>query len=444
MKWTKNKLMLLLLVGLCTVRLSGQDSTTLEQLTRLALENNYQIQILQKNQQMADNLNTPGNAGMRPSVGIGSDVMAELQTSESKLYTGITRSGQNAVNTRSGAWIEANWTVFDGMAMYARRDRLAALAGQKAMETRYYIEQTIGDLAESYGQIIHDYLLLDMYIRQLEISHFRLNLEETRNMIGSGNKLMYNQALNDVYYDSIMINRLQHQIRERQFYINRITGQSPVTTIIPKELTLYPEGLESIDQLLDKAKRYSPLLEGVLLAELVADAGLRVEKGQRYPQISLFSQYMLNYQTSETGIVETMMARGGQAGIRIRLNLYDGGKQQVRIQNALLEKENAQLQHRDLNQTLESELHLLSERHAGYQTQRKLLLSARLVASTSLEIASEQLRQGAINGYEFRLTQLNMIAVEQQLIDVQLHLILLETTIHRLCGSLTEKVLNRT
>lgn len=441
MKLKKKCNMILCLICLFPLWINGQDTVTLNRLAQMALEQNYQIQILRKQQQITDNLNTPGNAGMRPTVGVGSDALAEIQTSESKLYTGATRTGHNALNTRSSAWMEANWTVFDGMAMFARQDRLSALASQQATETRFYIEQTVYDLSEAYYQLVHDRLLLEMHLRLLEISRFRLEIETHRIRVGSGNRLMHNQAFIDVYQDSSMVVHLTNLIHEREAMINLYTGQPPANRMIPQVSSFSPSGLPPLDQILARARKFSPSLESSMLSEMISEANIRIEKGQRMPQISVFSQYQFNYQTSETGIVESMLSRGVQAGFRVRFNLYDGGIQRSRINNAALAMEQSEILYLDLVRNLESNLHVLTMRYTALQEQYNLLLFARAAAFTSLEIAREQLQQGSINGYEFRLTQLNEISVGQQLISLQFMLVMLEADIHRLCGALTEEIL---
>jgi outer membrane protein len=430
-----------LVLLLTTLQLPGQERFSLEQLIQQALQENYQIRIVKKQQQMAENLNTPGNAGMLPSIGIASENSLDIQTSESKLYTGITRSGTNARSTRGAVMAELDWTIFDGFAMFAERDRLSQLALLGTANTRYYVEQTIADLASSYYLLIKEQQLLETYRQLQEVSAFRLELEEKKFRIGSGNALLYNQALLDFHADSIMLLNQQMLIRDQQIRINRIINQRPGLTFYPAETEIALHGLSAGADLAGNAMNHNIDLERAKLEEMLAETTLRIERGMRYPQVSLFSNYGLTYQTSETGIVESAHSRGAQFGVRIRFNLYDGGKQSGRVHNAMLAQESATLTRTDVRQQLESDLARLSEAYISLGKQAGLLTENLEAASRSLLIAREQLLSGLINGYEFRQTQLTSLRVRNQLIEVRFSMKMIEIDIDRITGSLAEKVI---
>ncbi|MFO7721726.1 MAG: TolC family protein [Bacteroidales bacterium] len=429
-----------LVLLLVTIQLTGQERFTLEQLIQLALQENYQIRIVQKQQQMAENLNTPGNAGMLPSIGIASDNSLDIQTSESKLYTGITRSGTNASSTRASVMAELDWTVFDGFAMFAERDRLALLASLGAVNTRYYVEQTIADLAASYYLLVKEQQLLDTYRQLMTVSAFRLELEEKKFSIGSGNALLYNQALLDLHADSILLLNQMMQIRDQQIRINRIINRSPGLLLDPAEPTIPLHGIPISANLTEKATAHNIDLERAKLGEILAETSLRIERGQRYPQVSVFSNYGVTYQTSETGIVESARSHGAQFGFRIRFNLYDGGRQTTSINNALLAREGAELSSIDIHKQLESDLARLTEAYLSLEKQSRLLNENLDAATRSLQIAREQFLSGLINGYDFRQTQLTSLRAENQLIELRYAMKMIEIDMDRITGKLMENV----
>ncbi len=422
--------------------ISAQEKFSLNDLATLTLQENYQLQIIKNQQKSAENLNTAGNAGMLPSVAISSENSFDIQTSESRLYTGATRSGTNASSTRLGVAAEANWTVFDGFTMFARRDRLSLLASMSASDTRFYIEQTLSDLSKSYNLLIREFLILDLYRKLIEVSEYRLNLEDRKLKLGAGNALMYNQALIDYNADSSLLLQQAYKIREQQIRINTIINRNPEAAPEPDSIVIILDGLRPSERLIEMAMRYSPELERSQFEEMLAETETKMEKGLRYPEVSLFSNIYLNYQSSETGIVESAHSRGGQIGLRVRFNLYDGGRQNSRISNALLSQNSAILQRSEAVKRLEAELLRLVSLYENLADQHRILLTSTDAVEKSLAIAFEQLQAGAINGYEFRLTQLNALHVRQQLIDIKLAMKTIETDVYRICGELTEKMMN--
>ena len=434
-----NKTLILLLI-LGPLKIAGQQSYSLQYLTELVLLENYQIRIVRNKQQMAENLNTPGNAGMLPTVGIASENSWDIQTSESRLYTGVTRIGDNAQSSRMNVVAELDWKVFDGLAMFARRDRLGYLANLGEINTKYYVEQTVADMAKAYYQLVREQQILDSYRQMQEVSRFRLEVETRKRDIGSGNALLYNQAILDFNSDSTMLLEQELRIREQQIQINRFINRAPELPLDPADKTIETKGIGSVQELTDLAVSSNRDLERARIEELLADADIRIERGNRYPHVSLFSNYALSYMTSETGIIESAQSRGAQFGVRVRFNLYDGGKQNIRVNNAILEQESSQIYTADVRAWLDSDFTRLTERYRSLEKQHQLLLQSVEAAEISLKIAREQLQSGAINGYEFRQTQLTSVKVQMQLTDLLFAMKVIETDVDRITGVLTEKL----
>jgi outer membrane protein len=436
----KNNLITAILIFLC-FPLTGQDIFPLEALINQALEENYQLQIIKNQKQMAENMNTPGNAGMLPSAGVSAERSWDIQSSEANLFTGETRSGDNAQSDRFNAMIEVDWTIFDGFNMFARRDRLEVLAKLGELDTKYYIEETVADLARAYYLLIREQGLLEVYRQSLEVSTFRFELEERKRNIGSGNALLYYQAMVDLNADSLRVVEQEMNIRDQQIQINRIINRSPRLPMNPLNDDIDLQGITAVDELIEMAVNNATDLERARLEEMLSEANLRIERGGRYPSIALFGDYSYSSQRSDLGIIESSKSHGTHFGIRVRFNLYDGGRQNTRIKNALLEQESSGILAEDVRAVIESELTRLTNRYDAYVQQQQLLTGNMDAAGRSLEIAREQFQAGAINGYEFRQTQLSALQVEDQLIHLKYAMRVIEIDIYRISGVLMEKLL---
>lgn len=436
----KNNILIAMLFFLC-FPLAGQDKFPLEALINLALQENYQLQIIQNQQQMAENLNTPGNAGMLPVAGVAAERSWDIQSSESNFFTGETRSGDNAQSDRFNAMVEVDWTIFDGFSMFARRNRLELLAKLGELDTRYYIEETVADLARAYYLLIREQRLLEVYLQSLEVSAFRFDLEESKRNIGSGNALLYYQAMVDLNADSLRVVEQQMNIRDQQIQINRIINRAPHLPMLPRNEDIDMQGIAAVEELIEMAVNNATDLERTRLEEMLSEANLRVERGERYPRIDLFGNYSYSGQSSELGIIESSKSHGAHFGIRVRFNLYDGGRQNTRIKNVLLEQESSGIIAEDTRAVIESELTRLTDRYDAFVQQRQLLVNNLDAAGRSLEIAREQFQQGAINGYEFRQTQLSALQVEDQLMHLKYAMRVIEIDIYRISGVLMEKLL---
>jgi outer membrane protein len=441
MKWKKIYKSLIILIVSGYLPGISQENISLEELIRLTLQENYQLQIVQNQQKMAENLNTAGNAGFLPYLGIGAERSWDILTSESNLYTGIKRSGTNAQSSRFSALIEMDWTVFDGFSMFAQRDRLSHLVNMGELETKFFLEQTIADLAKTYYLLIREQQLLELYRQSLKVSGFRIELEERKRKVGSGNALLYHQAALNFNADSTLVVIQRMNIRDQQIQINRLINRSPGLILNPKDPDIDLQGIPTTEEAIEMAMINNRDLERARLEEMLADANYRIEKAERYPQVNLFGSYSFTRQTSQLGIIESAENRGSHFGVRVRLNLFDGGRQNSRIENVLLEQESAGIHEKDIRSLVESDMFRLISRYNALLQQYQLLQQSIEAADLSLVIAQEQLRTGAINGYEFRQTQLTVLQIQNQSIELKYAMRMIEIDIYRISGILMERVL---
>ena len=118
MKQILNKIYTLLLV--CATSTSWGQS--LQEFINRALENNYQIRIMKNEALVASNNNTAGNAGQLPTVDLEGSASRSYNNTNQQLADGSVREGSNAQSSDISASATANWTVFDGFRVQAKKD----------------------------------------------------------------------------------------------------------------------------------------------------------------------------------------------------------------------------------------------------------------------------------------------------------------------------------
>lgn len=97
------------------------NAQTLQELINVALANNYQIRILKNEAQVAANNNTMGNAGQLPTVNLDGAYSTSFNNTRQEFADGSIREGDNAKNTNVNLSVLANWTIFNGFSVYARK-----------------------------------------------------------------------------------------------------------------------------------------------------------------------------------------------------------------------------------------------------------------------------------------------------------------------------------
>ena len=414
----------------------AQQKMALSDLIDRVLTENYQVKIVRNEALQAANDNSLGNAGFLPAVDIQGTTSRAVNNTKQELFNGTTREGEDAQSKVLSGFIEANWTVFDGFRMFAMRDKLSLLEQIGTVDARYFIEQTIADVSVAYYQLIRENNLLNNLQKTFEVSLFRYKLESKKRQVGSGTTLDYNLALMDYHSDSLSIIEQQQVIKSLQIQLNRFSRRDPDATLIPADQELSPDTIEDKEMLTDLAVTANKDIKLSMIREMIAEKDVRISQAARYPQLDLFGRYSYSRQINDIGVTQQNKTYGRTLGITVRMNLFDGGKLNKAIANEKLASENSILTRQNATELIVSEV---LDQYYAYQSLKKQQSVAReniKLAEQSQEIARTQLEKGAINGYDFRQTQLAVITARNQLTQINFSLKALETEINRLTGKL--------
>lgn len=415
---------------------------TLEELINTALTSNYQIQIFKNEAQVTSNNNVIGNTGQLPTILLNGTYSNTLNNTEQVFADGTIRQGNNAKNTNLNVSTLVNWTVFDGFRVYAKKDQLSYLEQLGQLNTKFYIEQTVSDIVMVYHQLIYEKQLLKNYQQLLHISSFRLDLEKKRKEIGQGLALNYGQALVDYQSDSIALLGQLNKIQTLKVELNRVLNNN-----LENELSITDNNDIASTSILEKEVLFNLVtsansqLEQQRLQEMIAETDLRIAKANRYPMVNVFAGYQYSKSTAAVGFVNSNQSFGPTAGISVSFNLYNGGATNREIKNTAIYNENTVLSKKQVNQNLNAEvLNLYNEFNSI--NDRIVLAQSNVEAMTNVyKTTEEQLKKGAINGYDFRMTQLTLLNAELVLIQLQFSQKTIEINLNRLSGKILEAYL---
>src|SRR5690606_31035142 len=155
----KNRIMRRILILLCvglsifTVA-SGQELLSVKQAVEIALENNYDIRLAQNERHIARENKTYGNAGMLPTATADLAQSNSVQNATQVQNTGVERSLDNARNHNLTYGVSIGWTIFDGLGMFARYEKLQELEKQGDLQLKRTVLSTVGDVITLYYTIV--------------------------------------------------------------------------------------------------------------------------------------------------------------------------------------------------------------------------------------------------------------------------------------------------
>ncbi|HOV92343.1 MAG TPA: TolC family protein [Candidatus Kapabacteria bacterium] len=422
------------------INLYTQDTTKLSDLINLALENNYQIHIIKNEQLKSQNNNTIGNAGFLPTLDATFSQDYDKVNSEQQLYSGDTRSNPNANNNSTNAAINLSWTVFDGFQMFAQKSKFQDLEQLGAINTRYYMEQTVSDLAKAYYQLVNEINKLNSFNLSKSISYDRYQLEQKKMELGTSNLFQLQLAQLDYLNDSSAVIEQTNLITQLQVQLNQIINRNIESQIIP-ENSIQLNELANYNDLKDSAFKYNANLNLSQIQEIINTHNIRIQESQFYPEISFIGGYSFLNQNNSSGLLKTNKTNGFNYGLSVRFNLFNGTKDRIQLQNLKIDQQNDHLQTKQMQQTIEAGL------YNNYITYRSVFQQYQLqeekikIAQNNMNLAQRQYELGQINGFDFRQTQLNYIQAQTQLLDLRYVLKTLEINILQISGTLMNNVL---
>jgi outer membrane protein len=413
----------------------SQDVLTAEDAVKIALENNFDIQIASNNAKIDATNVSLANAGILPNLdAVLTNSNSILDTKQTQADNSV-RELNNAKNMNLSYGLALNWTVFDGFKMFAKHAQLKQIEQLGNTELQFTILNKVGDVLETYYQIVQQQQQLKVLDTTLVISQLRLNLATNRYTIGKASKLEVLNAEVDWNTDNTNL------LRQQELYSNTKTA---LNEILARELT--SEFLVSEEVIIDKSLQYAdlkikissqnPQLQMQLLNKRIAELSLKQIKGDRYPTIGLTSGYNFTRSESSLGFISQSTGNGLVYGVNARMNIFNGSLQNRNEKVAKINVENAQIYVEQQKTQLESQL--LSA-YTTYLTNIQLVEledNNEEIAEQNLDITLEKFKIGTITTVEFRTAQLNYVNAKFRNNSAQFQAKISEIALKELAGNL--------
>ena len=117
-------LLVVIVAGLMGKDAASQDLLTVEEALATAIKNNYDIQLLRNDSALAALNKSYAKAAFFPRVNGTIGTVFNNNDTRQKLADGSERGASGIRSNNIQASVNLNWTVFDGLKMFATRDKL--------------------------------------------------------------------------------------------------------------------------------------------------------------------------------------------------------------------------------------------------------------------------------------------------------------------------------
>lgn len=434
-----NTKLYVLILGLAMTALPAlaQEKLTLEEAITIGLENNLSIKIARNNQEILANDVTLGNAGFLPTLDVLATQNFGIEDSEFQFQSGDQQVTSNAESRNLTVEPFLNWTVFDGLRMFATRDKLEEIRRQGRDSTRSQIENIITDIYTSYYQVILEEEKRRVLESTLEISEQRVDISQAQYEIGSGTKQEYLAAQVDYNADASALIQQEELSYNAKIELNRLLNRDLETTFEVESDIPVNENL-NIEELREVLFQSNAQLEAVRRGRNIAALETRELQAERWPQISLYSGYNILRTYSEAGFVLQNRTNRFNYGITASVNIFDGFNQNRVVQNARIREKTSEWAIDEIVMRLNADL---NKRFINYKNSLRLydLETNNLrLARENENISLERYKLGRATFLELREAQRSAVEAESRQIDAAYSVVSAEIELKRISGRLLQ------
>ena len=426
------KIIILFTIGFSS---QAQELLSLENAVKIALENNYEIKIANNNSKIEATNNNLANARMLPALN------ATLTNNNSHLDTkqtqgdGTVRELDGAINRNITYGVGLDWTIFDGLSMFARKEQLNVLEQRGKAELQAAILTKISDVYLTYFDLVQQQQVLASIDTAIVISNQRVTTAQNRFSIGKASKLEVLNAQVDLNSDLSMQLRQKELYRIAKLKMNEILVRDVYTEFRVAEEISLDQNIE-FAELKATAEKQNPQLQAQILSKKIADLNLKQVKGNRYPTVRITSGYNFTRSEASLGFITQSSGQGFVYGVTATVPIFNGFLQNRNEKVAKYQVENAGWLLEQQNLTLNTQL---ASFYTSYQTNLELVkVEAKNleIAKQNLDITVAKFKIGTITTIEFRNAQQNYIEAAVRYSNAQYVTKISEINLNELAGNL--------
>lgn len=426
----------LILIFFCITSGHAQEILTIEDAVKTALENNYEIKIASNNLDIDKTNVATGNAGMLPVVTASVVDNKRVQNTSQTLASGTTNELDNAKNNSLTYGVGLDWTIFDGLKMFARYDQLKELQKLGEEQLKFTVLTKVWEVNNAYYDLVQQQQQLAAIDSTIIISTQRLALAQNRFTIGKASKLEVLNAQVDLNTDKVTLLRRKEAYANTKILLNQILARDTkidfrVVDVITVDSKLVLAELTAL------AEKQNPQLQSQIIAKKVSELQLKQIKGERYPTVRLNTGYNFAETESSLGFTTQSSAKGFNYGFTASLNVFDGFAQNRNEKIAKIEIENSKIAIEQQSLALNSQLATAFQTYLTNLELIDLEEKNEAIAKQNLEITLDKFRIGTITTLEFRTAQLNYVTATVRYTNAQYEAKLSELALKELAGNIT-------
>ncbi|MEI2739593.1 MAG: TolC family protein [Chitinophagaceae bacterium] len=325
---------------LITFSASAQRTLSLEEAIGTALRNNYNI-LLAKNDSAAAALDySYKNAAFLPRLNGNVGTVWNNNAIKQVLSDGTKRESSGLKSNNLTAQLALNWTLFDGMKMFATRDKLGDFVKLGELGIKNQLINTVASVINTYYNIVRQKQQLKAVEEQMSLSQERVKLAQYKLDIGVGTKPDVLQGKLDLNAQKAaqllqqnLIAKLKEELNQlmnvQQSTLYEVSDSIPINTKL------------SLGDIQSNVENNNPAL---LIAKKnidIAGLTLKERKAERLPTVTFNSAYNFN-RTNNQAVINSFStlfnrSKGFNYGLTATIPIFNNFNNKRQIRQAELD-----------------------------------------------------------------------------------------------------------
>lgn len=434
----KNSFIVLLLLVLLfsQEKIAAQNNLSLKEAVTIAIQNSYDIKLVENNLSIAQNNNNYGVAGGLPTVtanGTNNNTLTTINQTFPDASRNTTRSGVDGSTLNGG--LTATMILFNGYRIAATKDRLESIQKQTEAVLQTQMLNTSSTVMQQYYNVIRQLAFLKTIEKSIEASEQRVAIVKTRQELG-----VANQA--DLLQSSLDLNALLQAKQNQLLVLDQVKADLYNTMVLPANSNYIFTDSIQVDQKMilsdvESKMKAHPLLQSAQQLINVNQFLEKETKALMYPTLRANTGFNYNSNKSAAGFILLNESYGPFLGFNLSIPIYAGTSNKRAYKNAQINTVSAKIQYDNTAQSLATELFKTYQNYQNSIKQTPTEIQNYEMSDALLTLVMDRFKLGEATIVDVKQAQQSFETAGFRLVSLRFTAKIAEIELKRLSNQLT-------
>jgi outer membrane protein TolC len=431
----------LLLTGARAVK--AQDKVlTLEQAIDVALKNNYDIRLARNAAELSANDYAYANFAFIPRLNGTVGTTWNQTATKQEFVNGTKRDTTGIKGNNLTGNITLSWTLFDGLKMFATRDKLESIRNLGELVIKDQVQNSIANIIGGYYNIVQEKQQLKALAEQMSISEERVKLSDAKFSTGLAPKTDLLQSKVDLNAQKALYIRQQTLIEQSKGLLNQLMAVPAGAIGYDVEDSIPLNNNLSYAALQEKTANNNTAIKVQQQNLNISALTIKERRADYFPVISFNSAYNYNRNTSNaaSNAFSPRFSRNSvfNYGLTAAIPIFNGFNVKRQVQNARIDFDFQNITLDNVKSQVDLSLNNAFKDYEYYKKQVSLEEETNDLARENAMVALERFKQGVSTILEVKIAQQSLEDSYYRLIQARYNTKLAETELGRLNGALLQ------